>query len=334
MGYKSIDAVSQFKIPSKRSPNRAVYQKIGIRFRKISDYGTNSEENQIANASVSYQNLAELQFRTGELESGLASAKKGLEMSKKAKSDECIINSKVYLAWILHLMGKSEEAGNWFRQAYEPKIKVYGFPGVFYADFLRSMKRFDEAIELTKQNLKICQRDNDVTNISRCHRCLGAIERVKGNQNEAEVHLQNALEIACKVGMPVLEIEVLLESGRLHLYMGRHEDAIRNAKGVLKICAWTGFKLYEPEAEIVLGKVDMALNDLEQAKTLAHSAYEKAIGMKYRWQEGDAAHLLREIYLKMGDKESAGEWLEKAVACRKEILDPKVEESGRMLEGL
>jgi tetratricopeptide (TPR) repeat protein len=78
----------------------------------------------------------------------------------------------------------------------------------------------------------------------------------------------------------------------------------------------------------------MALNDLEQAKTLAHSAYEKAIGMKYRWQEGDATHLLGEIYLKMGDKESAGEWLEKAVACRKEILDPEVKDSERMLKSL
>jgi len=103
---------------------------------------------------------------------------------------------------------------------------------------------------------------------------------------------------------------------------------------VLKLCEWTGFKLYEPETEIVLSKAYLALNDIEQAKTFVHSAYEKAVGMHYRWQEGDAAHLLGEIYLKMGDKESAGEWLKKAVACRKEILDPKVEESERILKGL
>jgi tetratricopeptide (TPR) repeat protein len=78
----------------------------------------------------------------------------------------------------------------------------------------------------------------------------------------------------------------------------------------------------------------MALNDLERAKSCAHSAYEKAIAMNYRWQEGDAAHLLGEIYLKMGDKESAGEWLEKAVACRGEILDPRVGEPETMLKSL
>ena len=134
--------------------------------------------------------------------------------------------------------------------------------------------------------------------------------------------------------MPHLEIEALLESCRLHLDMERHEDAIRDAKEVLKICAWTGFKLYESEAEIVLGKAYMALNDIKQAKNFAQSAYEKAIGMKYRWAEGDGAHLLGEICLAAGDKVNAREWLEKAVACRKEILDPKVEESERILKGL
>ena len=297
------------------------------------------EGNQIAHASVGYQNLAGLQFRTGELESGLESAKKALDAAEKAKFDRYICTSKAYLAGILHLLGKNEEAGNWFRQADELEGKtsgdrLYSLAGVFYADFLLSIKRIDEAFELTKQNLEICQRYNVVIDISRCHRCLGAIERIKGNHKKAETHLQNAIEIARKIGVPHLEIEALLEFGRLHLDMGRHEDAISDAKEVLKICARTGFKLYEPEAEIVLVKVDMALNDLEQAKTLAHSAYEKAIGMKYRWAEGDAAHLLGEIYLAVGDKVKAGEWLEKAVACRKEILDPEVKGSERVLKGL
>ncbi|MBE9592998.1 MAG: tetratricopeptide repeat protein, partial [Proteobacteria bacterium] len=203
-----------------------------------------------------------------------------------------------------------------------------------YADFFLSIKRIDEAFELAKQNLEICQRNNLLNDISRCHRCLGAIERIRGNPNEAEAHLQNALEIARKVGMPDLEIEALLESCRLHLDMGRHKDATRDANEVLKICARTGFKLYEPEAEIVLGKAYLALNDIEQAENFAPSAYEKAADMNYRWQEGDAAHLLGEICLTSGDKVKAREWLEKAVRCRKEILDPEVKQSETILKSL
>ena len=206
--------------------------------------------------------------------------------------------------------------------------------GVQYADFLLPMKRFDEAFELTRANLEICQRNNWLNDLSRCNRCLGAIERIRGNHNEAEVHLQKAIKIARKVCMPSLEIEALLESSRLHLDMERHEEAIRNAKEVLKICVRTGFKLYEPDAEIVLSKAYLALNDVEQAKTAAQSAYAKAIGMSYRWAEGDAAHLHGEIYLKEGNKVEAREWLEKAVGCRKEILDPEVKDSERMLKSL
>jgi tetratricopeptide (TPR) repeat protein len=288
---------------------------------------------------VGYLNLFDIQFRTGELESGLESAKKALDAAEKAKSDSDIINSKAYLAWVLHLMGKGEEAEKEFREADELQIKISGHRlysgwGVDYADFLLSIKKIDEAVELTKQNLEIGQRNNWPTIISRCQRCLGAIERRRGNHDEAKVHLQNALEIARKVGVPDIEIEALLEYGRLHLDIGRHEDAIRDAKEVLKICARTGFKLHEPEAEVVLGKAYLALNDFEQAKNFAHSVYEKAVGMNYRWAEGDAAHLLGEIYLMKGDKERAREWLEKAVACRKEILDPEVKDSERVLEWL
>ncbi|MBE9592136.1 MAG: tetratricopeptide repeat protein [Proteobacteria bacterium] len=290
-------------------------------------------------ASVGYVNLVDLQFRTGALESGLESAKKALDAAKKAQFDTIIVNSKAYLAWIFHLLGRSEEAKEWFKDADELEGKIsgyrlYSWNGVFYTDFLLSMKRLDEASELVRQNLEISHGYNWPDVISRCHRLLGAIERIKGNHNEAEIHRQNALEIARKVGMPALEIEALLESSRLYLDMGKHEDAIRDAKEALKICVRTGFKLYEPKAEIVLSKAYMALNDIEQAKSFAQWAYEKAVTMNYRWAEGDVAHLLGEIHLKEGDKMEASEWLEKAVACRQEILDPEVEESETILEGL
>ena len=47
----------------------------------------------------------------------------------------------------------------------------------------------------------------------------------------------------------------------------------------------TGFKLYEPGAEVVLAKAYLGLEDFEQAESNANSAYEKAVGMKYRWAE-------------------------------------------------
>ena len=91
---------------------------------------------------------------------------------------------------------------------------------------------------------------------------------------------------ARKVGQPALEIEALLEYGRLGLDVGRYEDAIGDADNVLKLCGRTGFKFYEPGAEIVLAKAYLGLKDFEKAESNAKSAYAKAVGMKYRWAEG------------------------------------------------
>jgi len=289
------------------------------------------------NASGCYLNLADLQFRTGELEAGVESAEKALDATEKAKDDQYIVISKVYLCWIYYLLGKTEEAEKKFRQADELNIKIdghrlYSTWGVFYADFFISMERIDEALELTIQNLEICEKNNFVNDIPKCHCCLGAIERTKGNYKEAENHIQKALEIARKVGMPYLEIEALLESGRLRVGMEGYEEAIREANDVLKICGRTGFRFYEPGAEMVLAKAYLGQKDFEQAESNANSAYEKAVGMKYRWAEGDAAHLLGEIYSVRGEKAKGRKWLKKAVVCRKEILDPKVKETEGKLE--
>jgi len=298
-------------------------------------------------ASVGYYNLADLRFRTGELESGVESAKNSLEIAENAEDEQHIMISKGYLGWILHLLGKGEEAEKKFRQADELSLKIEGGRlrsniGAFHADFLISINRINEAFELTKQNIEICESQNWPDDISKCYRCLGAIERIKGNHKDSDNHLKKAIEIARKVGMPFLEIEALLEYGRLGLDMGRYEDAIGDAENVLKICGRTGFRFYEPGAEVVLAKAYLALEDFGkahstssgQAEVYAHSAYEKAVGMKYRWAEGDTAHLLGEIYSGRGEKAKARKWLKKAVGCRKEILDPKVKETEGNLEGM
>jgi tetratricopeptide (TPR) repeat protein len=299
------------------------------------------EDEDWLNASVGYQNLADLRFQTGEIETGMESAKAALEMAEKVKFDRYIITSRAWLGWLYHLLGKDAQAATEFLEADELQInldpdafRLYSIGGIFYADFLLSQNRIDEALELTEQHFEICLSQNWGDTISRCHRCFGAIEKIKGKHKEAEVHLQDALRMARKIGQPILEIEAMLEFGRLWMEMGKKKEAIRDAREALKICGRTGFRLYEPGAEIVLGRAYLALKDFEKAASFAHSAYDKALSMKYRWAEGDAGHLLGEVYLAKADMGEAQKHLEKAISCRKEILDPNVEESEKMLEGL
>ncbi len=265
------------------------------------------EEKQSAYVSVGYRHLVDLQFRIGELEKGHESAKKALEMAEKAKSDEYLWPSKSYLAWILHLLGKDKEAGEWFKQADELSREISGYRlhnlhGTFYADFLVSIKRIDEALELIQANLEICQKNNWLAGISNCHRSLASIKRIKGNHKETESHLQKALEIARKVGIPALEIEILLESVRLDLDMKKYEDATHKANETLKLVTRTGFRFYEPEAELILAKAYLAQGDKSQAKSYAQSAHEKARAMHYKIMENESANLLAGVHVKFVGK--------------------------------
>jgi len=152
--------------------------------------------------------------------------------------------------------------------------------------FLISIERIDDALKLTQANLEWNQ-NRYPADISRCHRCLAAIERIKKNHNEAETHLQKAIEIARKIGVPDIEIEVLLGFSRLDLDRERYKDAIHKANETLKIVDRTGFRLYEPEAELILAKVYLAQGDKTQAKSYASSALAKAKEMSYKLIENE-----------------------------------------------
>jgi len=252
------------------------------------------------NASMGYQNLAELQFRIGELENGAKDAEEALRLAEKAGSDSYIMASKTYLAYMLYLLGKNKDADGLFSQADELHVKIdgerlYSILGIFYAESFLSTNRIDEASKLTIKNLEICKMEKWPDDISRCHRLLSNIERTKGNYKEAEAHLKKAIDLAKNVGMPSLQIEALLEFGRLYLDIKKYKDAIRDANEVMKICERTGFKLYEPDAEVVLAKVYLAQGEIDKAKQFAQSGYDNASEMHYHWPKVEAEELLKEL---------------------------------------
>jgi len=302
------------------------------------------EDKSWSDASIgyrSYRSLTDLQFRCGKIEEAKVSVNNALRMTLMGKNKFYIVESKIHLGYTLFLSGEIKDAKKLFREADELEKEIgsdarelYSHRGVHYIDFLTSLGKTDEAFKISIRNLSHCIENNWPFHISKCHRCLGGLYRIKGDEKKAEEHIKEALEIARRVGVPHLEIEALIERGRLFLDMEENEDAIRDSNEASKICEWTGFRLYEPDAELILAKAYLAQKDFEQAKSFAQSAYEKAIVMHYRWAEGDAEHLLGEIYLAMGDKARARKQLKKAIFCKKEIIDPKVKESETLFKNL
>lgn len=75
----------------------------------------------------------------------------------------------------------------------------------------------------------------------------------------------------------------------------KYKEAIRDANEALKLTSRTGFKLYEPDAEIVLAKAYLAQGEIDKAKEYAQSAYDKAKQMSYYWPQKDAEEILKSI---------------------------------------
>ncbi|MEW6482800.1 MAG: hypothetical protein AB1397_07405 [bacterium] len=77
--------------------------------------------------------------------------------------------------------------------------------------------------------------------------------------------------------------------------MKKYKEAISQTNQVLKLCARTGFKLYEPEAELILAKAYLFQKDRDKAKNFANSIYKKAKEMGYHSPEIKAGQLLEKM---------------------------------------
>ena len=306
-------------------------------------------QNNLIEVSLVNHNLMDLQIIMGQLTEALISGWEAIKLIREVKNTICrypqegIIwqehNSMAYHAYASFLSGDVDAATVEFENANKLKRTtdsftkyLYNVRGIFYTDLLLAQDKIEEAIEVATENSRICHKKNWIDAINFCLRSFASIHRCLQEYAKAEEEASQAILGAKKTGTVEVEIQGLLELSRIKLDMKEYKNAIQYANKVLKFINNVGFKLYESDAEIVLGKAYLALEDLDKAESFASSAYQKAINMNYRWPEGDSAHLLGEICLTMGDKVEAREWLEKAVACRKKISDPKVQQSEMILK--
>lgn len=293
------------------------------------------------NASIDYLNITLLQMLAGQLNERKETTRKVIRLTRKANEIEYECYSTAYFAHTLFLLGETKKAIRWFEEAnklqmrYDPIVKyLYSIRGVLYADFILALGKTERALEITRDNLKISKRRNLVNDINLCYRSLASIFRHLQELEEAEEYATNAVSGAKKTGRPDIEVEALLELAMIKLAHGLLQDTKEILNTASKICKRCGFRLYEPEVEIIQGKSCLSLGDFEQAAAFVTIAYQKATDMQCRWPEGDAAHALGEIYWAMVEKDKAREWLERAITCRKDILDPKVRDSETILKSL
>jgi tetratricopeptide (TPR) repeat protein len=252
------------------------------------------------NASMGYQNLTALQAYLGNLAAAWEEGAEALRLAEKAEYDEFKLYSNAYIAWVAHLRGESQVAGEAFGQAevleeeIDPgKIYLCSLRGIQHADHLRRMGNADYARRVTEANLGICTRHQWRYLVSQCRRVLGDLEGDTGDQTAARQHYDEALRIARSIQDSAVLIEDLLGRG---LWAAKLVKDLPTAKNdlneALSMCTTSGYRIFEADCRVGLawlyyhsGNSDLARQEAERAKAMSAE-------MGYHWGRVDADEIL------------------------------------------
>jgi tetratricopeptide (TPR) repeat protein len=158
------------------------------------------------NASIGYQNLADLHAYLGALTESADAAREALALAHRAENKDDKCQSLAHQAWAAHLCGDLDAADAAFQQAEaleQPEGYLYSNRGIFHAEHLRLTGQADYARRVTEANLEICERNRWQDSISRSHRVLGDLgadpstsSGQAGQHESARAHYDEALRIA------------------------------------------------------------------------------------------------------------------------------------------
>ncbi len=256
-----------------------------------------------SNASIGYQNLSDLYVSIGALDRSAEAARQALILSIRAESkvDEC--RSNAYLAIAEHLRGNLVAASEDFKKAealeneIEPTVPyLYSGRGIWHADHLFHIGDAFYALQVTKQNLTICERSHWLFLISRCHRVLGDLDGNANDQNSARMHYIEALKIARMITDRQVLIEALLARGRWAAKnMKNVREAFNDLEEALNYAASGGFRILEADIRVALAWAYIAGGNKEKAKAEAIYAKHMSKDMGYYWGKKDADEVLAEI---------------------------------------
>jgi len=278
-------------------------------------------------ASLTYQNLAQLHAYLGVLTESADAAREALELARRAENKQDEMLSLAYQAWAAHLRGDLETAGMAFQQAealereIDPDVRyLYSPRGIKHADHLRRAGDADYARRVTEANLEICERNRWPDDLSLSHRVLGDLDADAGDHESARAHYDQALKIARSITRRDVLIEALLARGR---WAARYQDLtgfqrmqfIRNLSGLafsdlneaLGYAVDGGYRIYEADVRVALAWAHLAAaltpgpsprgrgEALAAARQEAERAQQMSIQMGYHWGQVDAAEVLEEL---------------------------------------
>jgi tetratricopeptide (TPR) repeat protein len=253
-----------------------------------------------SNASRVYNNLTTIQTSLGKLGAAADAAQDALAMAEKADKKADKRDSTKWLAWIAHLRGEMEMAGEAFKRAevlekeFDPRFNyLYSLRGIQHASHLRRVGDADYARRITNANLEICQLYRWADSLSRCHQVLGNLDGDAGDHNSARQHYDEALRLARGIQRRDVLIEGLLGRGRWAAKLIKDLPTAKNdLNEALSLCLTSGYRIHEADCRVGLAWLQYHSGDPEKARQEAERAKTMSAEMGYHWGGVDADEIL------------------------------------------
>jgi tetratricopeptide (TPR) repeat protein len=201
-----------------------------------------------------------------------------------------------------------------------------------YAGLLIRTGKLTEAIHLLRPSLTLNEQNGWQRTAAICDRMLANAYRREGNFAEAWIHLRKAREFGEKSSWQYCIGDTHVVGGYLHWAVGEVSDAEREARDGLRVAEQFGFGLLRIDLLNLRGEIELARDPAAAEATALEAerfAGDPACG--YAWGLADALDLLGRARTARGFLSDARDPLERALALREKLTDPRADETRQSL---
>jgi tetratricopeptide (TPR) repeat protein len=263
------------------------------------------------NVAISLGNLADMaQLLIGALAAAEEALRRSIALCREIGDEGDEATGQYSLGRVLSYEGQFEEAEEQFCAAFDAKQEHRQAQGIILAHrALRAllMGDADGALEAARRARELADVQSCEADIIRAEWLLGAALRARGELDQAEPHLEEALRRCRRINMVDHEPDILLELARLRRdqAVGARRDAplreetLSLAKEALAIADRCGYRLKQADCHNFLARLAVEEGDLDEAREHAQTARERAEcdGPPHRYEVAfqEAERLLAEI---------------------------------------
>jgi tetratricopeptide (TPR) repeat protein len=282
--------------------------------------------------SIRLQNSCDLAFVLGRLAVARGLAHEACNEAETAASNTQTINALAYRAIAAHALGKVEVARADFTTATallgQP---LYSLPGSQHARHHLNLGNLTAARALADHGLVRAFGRGRNDEIPWFGALLARIDLAEGRNPTP--HLDEIHAWTSRTGDMQYIIEAHLLAARHFLARGDIQAALGDAETGLLHAVTCGFGLLRIELLVALARIRLAWPDPPKAIQAAREALDLAAhpDCGYAWGEADAAQVWGEAYFANGELALAQRAFTRALAVRRRIEHPGVEDTERWL---